>query len=788
MIRCFVSFCVDDAPGIHVKCLLDELTRRTSERIHFDVYFDRPYGDSLSDFMKEALLEVPAVLLLLGPGYKRRIDNTQDRTGAYQEYDTIITRLEDSTVYSKPKVIPVIWAGNTADDAFPDLIKFYNPHSCNLNAFRAHGVTQEQPFLPKATLQKYSNDLDRIASELLQFEELSNPQAMDTKLEVFRHLLQPPHLIDDIQQDTIEKVLEIKYEHGVYDAEAFRSRYFTSTRFSRRLKERNVGLISGRKGSGKTTLVQIRELEAQKEDYFPVIDVEVENWNLHYLIQSSAFKQSEGDFQYVDLEVRFFDYVWASFVAFSMCISLMYVKQKNPKMRPSDLIGVERDVRLIEKLLREADSIDKIRYSILFEISVSSAKSFIQSVVDSADSSSEESFRLDVLQRIHLRNYLFSLFGVDFVRIRDAIQRLGRRRFLFCFDRFDTEIQQYRKEQIEKDTEQRKRRARREVNWLSSLTLFVEKTIRPDRLSVDRDLYEFFSWIKFLVVLPHDRVVELRQSQRDSVAGEAIEEIAWQPKELMTMLRKRIQVLYGIEDAQIDKSRNTTPLDRFQQCLALACPNLPSEVYILAGQRQHQIELFLNVLRHSFFRPRDILIHYASILSYYRTLDTRRRTVDVEAIREAISVETRTIVDFEFVGELRDTWTNIDNILQLFMGGAQILSAQDLVDKIGKVDFEFYDEGSTIREASKKIYFLYDIGFIGYRSKRQAGARKNFDDFTFSFLSRTGPVAFEASEVLKHLEFAIHPIFIERLFLVTDHKVPVLYFNWAALDRIDRID
>jgi len=350
----------------------------------------------------------------------------------------------------------------------------------------------------------------------------------------------------------------------------------------------------------------------------------------------------------------------------------------------------------------------------------------------------------------------------------------------------DTEIQQYRKIDAGLDPITRDRRAEREVNWLSSLTDFVNRTLRPDRLDKDVDVYEFFSKVKFLVVLPYDRVEEIRRHQRDSIASESVEEIYWQPKELLTMLRKRIQVLRGISDADFGKDNHKDALARFRNLCRSACPELPEGSFIALGAKKFEMDLFLYVLRHTFFRPRDVLIHYSAILAYLESVNGRSPRDTSGPIREIVSYQSQRIVDLEFLGELRDAWTNIDDVMKLFMGGEQILSNRDMTEIIGATDFRFHYSDSNITKLSEKLEFLYGIGFLGFRSTRQVGSARNHDWFNFKFLSSGGALPFDSPKVMRHVELAIHPIFIESLFLQTSHVRPVLRLDWNRVNEMDR--
>ncbi|WP_420863890.1 P-loop ATPase, Sll1717 family [Algirhabdus cladophorae] len=740
--------------------------------------------------MNGTLRDCKCVLGLFGPGYKSRIDSTAEKSGAYQEYNTIVTRLHGKVGTAKPKVIPVLWAGEGIEDTVPDLLMSSNPIVTDLRKFRTLGQRHTAPFLPEKTKEDCYPKLDKIAEALQMQEEIVSPEVEHIARDNLHRMLSPGG--DPLTEETsVADILQVKYEHGKYDAESFLEHYYTKTRFSKRLKFRNVGLISGRKGSGKTTLVQIRELEAEDSAFFPVIDVSVNSWNIHSLIQNTSFTQSEGDFNYIDLEVRFFDFVWSAFVSLSMAISLTYhERNRSGEASPGvgRLLNSSFSAKTLDRLIGDAETVDDFDYAALFDHSVTAARRYIQKIVDQASSLDEESFKQDVLKGISIRKFLFDLFGNEFNKMKSAIYENGNKRFLFCFDRFDTEIQQYRKIDAQMDEKVKKRRSEREVNWLSSLTVFVNRTLRPDQLAHDRDIYEYFAHVKFLVVLPFDRIEEIRRNQRDSISSETVEEIRWQPKELLTMLRKRIQVLYGVKDDAIDKTKIKDALKRFEICRSMACPQLPDESHVMLGNKPFKMDLFLYVLRHTLFRPRDILIHYASILAYLESVKGRAPRDITEPIREIISQETQKIVEYEFVGELRDTWTNIDDVLKLFMGSEQVISAKNLEQIIGPIDFKFYHHGSDLTKFSHKLEFLYGIGFLGFRSTRQAGAGKNQNWFNFDFMTSQARLPFDSDAVMRHIEFAIHPIFVESLYLSTNHKKPVLLFDWRKLDELDRPD
>lgn len=802
--RCFISFSEQDAREVDVRLLIEKLEERTKDEVEYLAYFQQSLGHSLTSFMTEDLGSAHACIILLGPNYYSRISNVVEKSGVYREYDLIVSRLEDKTSFGKPIVIPVHWAGNDFDSVTPTYFKIAMPLGAVLTEFRASGTTgaAEHPFIPAGIEKRCAKTLDTIADALVKQAELVTDVMAQKRLEHRRSFFSPAYLEEKVAPHIQRKhttlqhniltddILQLKYERGRYDAGAFAEHLFTKTHFFHSLRSKTVSVLSGRKGSGKTTLVQFLEYKARNGKYFPVIEIEVDGWNLHYLIQGSTFTQADSDFAYADLEVKFFGFVWFCFAILCMVDSLG-IHSGDPRKLISSIVidsSVAGELRKIEPSARGPDGKKRSHvYAQLFQIAVSSAKNFFQKAVDNASSSSEQAFKLDILNAVTIPKFADSLCGENMVNLRSAIECCGNLKFLFCFDRFDTEIQQYRKDNIEHDRAVREKRARREIDWLSSLSQFVQKCDRPDQLSDERNSYNAFSNMEFLVVLPYDRVMEIEQAQRDSVANEIVEEIYWQPKELLTMLRKRIQVMRNISDENLAKIQNEPPVARFKRCLELAYRGkFPESSYVNAGAKRFQIDLFMNVLRHSFFRPRDILIYYASILAYIEVCLERGRKIEEDYIKEIISRETSLVVRSEFIGELRDSWTNIDEILDLFKGADQIMDFRALNSIIGPSNFEFYHGTDVLTTAAKKIEFLYKIGFLGTKNPKGVGPVQDQEEYMFYFVDPRRATDFSSDEVIKKLSFAVHPAFLETLYIRVNGDRPVLYLQWNDLERHDR--
>jgi hypothetical protein len=431
------------------------------------------------------------------------------------------------------------------------------------------------------------------------------------------------------------------------------------------------------------------------------------------------------------------------------------------------------------------------RFDALFSLSIEIVTVFIQSAIDISTSNSESEFKSDLLQILNVQNCTEYLLGEDYSGIKAAISSDPKnRRFLFCLDRFDTEIQIYRKDLKQRNISQedRERREAREVYWIQGLVEMIDHLRSPDYFSMNQKFYKAIGPdVDFCVPLPMDRLYEVQLRRRDSIVGDINEEINWQPYELLTMLRKRMQVIWKIDNNQIDRYKYVGAKDRYDRVVEISNRKIPIEVDVKTNGSKFPMDLFLNVLRHTFFRPRDINIYYSRILSAVEAAHKRHQKLSPSAITRLISEQTHRIVKHEFLGEFSDTFRNVRDVVHLFRGSPQLLAFEELDQKLSGVVFEIYG-GNDIFERGKKIRFLYEIGFIGVCSANKPLGNMPVDDYDFYFFNPLVASALEQEEVLLATKFAIHPVFIEYLPLILNATVPVMMLDWEKVDALDAFD
>ena len=585
----------------------------------------------------------------------------------------------------------------------------------------------------------------------------------------------------------------MKYERIVHDIGTFREKFFVQTSFYRSVKRHEHYIFSGRKGSGKTTLAQIlihdsvakTGADGQKATGIQAIDVQVNDWNMHDLFDEIVVGQISGDFSFIKGNVGIFKFAWTSFIIFCLARNLV----ESGLIGPHELAVVFPDGDVRREFLAS-----KARYRDLFRLSLLSIKWYFDRLIEKAPKRSEEQFRVHLRRTVNVASYAEFLCGAHFKVLREQLDKLGSSHVLFCLDRFDTAIQGFRKQALKRVKAEGDYTAeiyiRREIDWLHGLVAVVAEAKARDRLTPDSEVYDLFGKLDFFVVIPKDRLLEVQADMRDAVAVDDGLDVRWKPYELLTMLRKRLQVAARFDDHELDRTAHRGPRARYEHILKRLFSELPREIVIKIGPADFEIDLFLGILRHTFWRPRDIMIFYLPILQRMYSFKARgSKQFDQEVVRNIISQKNRELVSTEFLQEFSDTIINLADVLREFKGSSQSHTMKSMEQILSRVELRLAGS-EPVTGAIRKIQLLYEIGFIGLKPGRQFGSLSPTGDFTFVFMHRTEVVDFEATSMIQGSTVAIHPAFIEPLSLIPGASpggggVPVLNLTWDMINQND---
>ena len=212
-------------------------------------------------------------------------------------------------------------------------------------------------------------------------------------------------------------------------------------------------------------------------------------------------------------------------------------------------------------------------------------------------------------------------------------------------------------------------------------------------------------------------------------------------------------------------------------------PHIPKEVQFEFNGRQYKIPLFFYVLRHSFWRPRDILFYYTNILSLAKELKFKKSEITSEKIRNIIGITTTKVIKGEFINEFSTTYDNIEEVISKFKRKKQILNYSELAGILNQVNINISSGSVDVLTIQKKIDFLYQIGFLGIVVSEELKEKfYTVNKYAFIFNESSFVLDQYDLEDLENSFFVIHPIFCERLKLDTkSNDELVLQFDWEYL-------
>ena len=158
----------------------------------------------------------------------------------------------------------------------------------------------------------------------------------------------------------------------------------------------------------------------------------------------------------------------------------------------------------------------------------------------------------------------------------------------------------------------------------------------------------------------------------------------WSGIELTLLLRKRLEFL---SQTKTDKKRS--PEDRLDDVLKGEFGYIPRDISVVFNGVEYRLPLFMYVLRHTFWRPRDLLLYYAGIIATSRTAREKGIELTSTMVRRVVRSLTRAIIRTEFIGEFESTVYNIEAIVAAFRNCKQIVTYEEVSERLAKVDFRF---------------------------------------------------------------------------------------------------
>ncbi len=287
--------------------------------------------------------------------------------------------------------------------------------------------------------------------------------------------------------------------------------------------------------------------------------------------------------------------------------------------------------------------------------------------------------------------------------------------------------------------------------------------------------------VDFCIVLPQDRLDQIKDIDRD-ISKKKCCGLFWDAYDLLKMLTLRLEAYYDVE---INSTLNIK--ERFHKVIKEKLPQIPHSLKVYAGGREHDFDIFNYLLRLSLWRPRDILLHFISLLELVENSNNVGIDLDDKMIKDALAQSSRKIIDEEFIQEYQNVFYNLKEVLNHFNGCNNIFSISEFFEQISEIRFDAsfsYD----CNEPKSKVLILYQLGIIGLRfDKDSIKSRGYTHHICFNFNEGLSPIydtIIDRSTIASDVEIIINPLFCKMFNIDITTSELIGNYTWEYVQKL----
>ena len=750
--QCFVSYCHEDIDRESFGYFINTLQKDCGESIEIPVDLnDIRYGRSIDDFIDE-VETASAIIVILTPKYKERV--TGRKGGVYKEYARILVRyqqeLKKGNVSRSFVLIPVLFSGeeNTSVPSEIERLRF-----ADLRGFRAYRNSRTKKLVVSSSVKtRYFPIVKEIASQLKAMETLSSrAYSADCRKYYRRFFL-----------ETKERGIDPSLAEHLGDI-------LVRTRYYRKVANQELFFLIGRKGSGKT-LTGVALASEPKTAYVSHIAVNANDFSLQPLYALIQNLQLQSDLKNVFTRHRMFEFAWEAFFI-SCCIHALDEQTTDKRWDDQQrrLINELRDF-IQDVVGRQINRRPENVQFALFVYCFNQIQLFIEDVIRKARADPDY-FYSDIQLLSGLNAYLEFVFGAKRLDVlRELLSSLKDRKFLMTFDGIDWAFDKFRKESIFQKSDLWER-SLFEKDWLGALL----RSVLDIKKSVNHP-YNLGNAIDFCITIPEDRFIEITRAERDTIEYRSVLcHMSWSGIDLANLLRKRLELMTGTKT-----EKAVTPELRLTALMKNQLGYIPEVISITLNDRTYTMPLFCYVLRHTLWRPREILTYYAKILAACEFMKKKRARVTSRFLSQLVNSQTTSLVEDEFIGEFSSTIVNIDEIVRAFTRKKQIMTYDELEEALRGIDFIWATGVEGHEDTCMKIRVLYRLGFLGVYADEEMCAELNIHN-KHAFVFNEGDEFVRSTDAVgvRYWKYIIHPLFTQYLNL--ERSEMILPLTWEYL-------
>ncbi len=721
-----------------------------------EVIYDKESFTVSEDFTEKEklILESDSIVIFFSPLYKQTVETEMDENrGVYREYQHILEVREKGVA----TIIPTIISGNEKN-AITSVFSKNIAAKFNVDIMfeGKKGITVKK---------QYKGDLEILARKVVKECELVSRQRdyeFDSKEDAMEMLFGQSNSNKKLPHNCM-------YKTDAYDSVISQSRKY----------------IIGRKGSGKSTFFELLEKSDAKtfaDKYKVLRPIQAENFRLDRLF--NAMKRYEKDLDIFplskNLELFWEIYIYLTAI-YIVCMEDEYCMIEDERQKVVRKVGdiLKRDKFNVQRLD------DSACQEAIFVSSIETFENYFGKIVEY---SKLESYEATMVANFKIDNVMEDYFGKRlYDKMTSAIMQC-KKNILVALDGFDTASEDFRKETVklinsknETKKDLGEKRLNFEILFFRSMFTCLHK--------IEQRNQGIMKKVSLCIIMPQDRIDQIKEEDRDFVKYK-FANLSWDAIDLFEMLILRLEYVYNIESSEEDNLS-----DRFKLLLKKHFKMIPDKIDIRIKDNIYQMDLFIYMLRLSFWRPRDIIDAFYQLYLANRYNTKIHQRLSSETIKDILNSAANRIIEEEVYGEYLNVITNIKQIMEGFRDKDIIMSLNEVYKILENQTFRT----SSLRKFNypiEKFGILYELGILGIKVDKKIQIHENLkSDVCFNYNEGLDPLDILKKENLSEkIQVIINPIFSKKLTLnynteeiVENYSWNYLYENHARKSTIRRI-
>ena len=750
---CYISYSWDSEEFSFMLKLKQEIERVSINKI--DVILDRENFHIGEDFKKKEkqIEDADLIVTFFTPGYKKKVDTPILDSGCFREFELIIKRWRDD----ERSVYPILFKGSKEHSVPKDMSNaIYNldASSIRYNENKSGFITIDQ---------NSRNKFNRLIADIIKQTKINNT-------------------LNDIRYLNPNEKYQALLKNTTADGTLKRSCMIKMSAYTSILNQ-NSCFVIGRKGSGKTTLIETLEnLEPAEfmKRYKSLCPIKAEDINLSAIYNCIEMFEKDRDYiQITDLT----DLYWETFFVIQTMYILGIEFEKGnidgSDYRHSTFYNTRKFLRKKLGLSRNINLEDNIAKKQIPSLVLDVLNDYFQKhILDKAD---DITFMTSIRTNMNVQTILELFVGKSLFNKFLTALAACEKKTLISLDGFDSHSDDFRRNtrslQRNNVDEYIKRNEFESIFYRSIVNVVMQFKSN----SYSAVMNSITSKIDFCIVLPQDRLDQIKEIDRDASKIKCCA-LAWDAFDLLKMLVLRLETYYDVIPLE-----SQTMLERFHRVLKEKIPSIPNSIKINIDGRQYDFDLFNYILRLSFWRPRDILLHFISILELVENSENVGLEIDDRMIKESLAQSARKIIDEEFIQEYRNVFYNLKEVLNSFRNNQNILSLSEFFNIIDKVKFDtslYYD----CNDKKSKTLILYQLGVIGLRFDEKSIENRGYSHhFCFYFNEGLSPIydtIIDRTTLDDDVEIVINPLFCKMFNISINAHELIGNYDWEYIQKL----